>query len=73
VTLVEDALDLVFPGHGETPLGGGFLLEVGSGFKRLLDGEGMYKTIEWRGQTLHEVRRAGSRCAQAKPCAVNNE
>ena len=48
--------NLVFGGHGETPLGGGFLLEVGSRFERLLDGEGMYNTIGWRGQTIHEVK-----------------
>ena len=48
--------NLVFPGHGETPLGGGFLLEVGSGFERLLNGEGIYETIEWRGQTIYDVK-----------------
>lgn len=46
MTVLEDALDLPFPGHGETPLDGGFLLEVGSGFERLLDGEGMYETVQ---------------------------
>lgn len=48
--------NLVFPGHGETPLGGGFLLEVGSGFERLLNGEGRYETIGWRGRTIYEVK-----------------
>ena len=48
--------NLVLPGHGETPLDGGILLEVGSGFERLVDGEGMYQTAEWRGKTVYEVK-----------------
>ena len=48
--------NLVFPGHGETPLDGGFLLEVGSGFERLVGGEGIYQTAEWRGGTAYDVK-----------------
>jgi glyoxylase-like metal-dependent hydrolase (beta-lactamase superfamily II) len=48
--------NLVLPAHGETPLDGGFLLELGSGFERLLDGEGMYEEIEWQGRTIYDVR-----------------
>ncbi len=47
--------NLVLPGHGETPLGGGILLEVGSGVQRLLDGEGRYQKMLWHGQPIFDV------------------
>jgi glyoxylase-like metal-dependent hydrolase (beta-lactamase superfamily II) len=47
--------NLVLPGHGETPLDGGILLEVGSGVQRLLDGEGRYQEMLWNGESIFEV------------------
>lgn len=47
--------NLVLPGHGETPLDGGILLEVGSGVRRLLDGEGRYQEVAWNEQTIFDV------------------
>jgi glyoxylase-like metal-dependent hydrolase (beta-lactamase superfamily II) len=47
--------NLVLPGHGETPLDGGILLEVGSGVRRLLDGEGRYQEIVWDGQPAYNI------------------
>jgi hypothetical protein len=47
--------NLVFPGHGETPLDGGILLELGSGFERLMDGEGMYQKTLWQGREVYDV------------------
>jgi glyoxylase-like metal-dependent hydrolase (beta-lactamase superfamily II) len=47
--------NLVLPGHGETPLDGGILLEVGSGVQRLLDGEGRYREMPWNGQLIFDV------------------
>ena len=48
--------NLVLPGHGETPLDGGILLELGSGFERLLDGEGMYEAVSRRGGIVCDVK-----------------
>jgi len=48
-------VNLVFPGHGETPQDGGLLLEMGAAFERLLDGEGLYEHACWQGQTAYDV------------------
>jgi glyoxylase-like metal-dependent hydrolase (beta-lactamase superfamily II) len=48
-------VNLVLPGHGETPLDGGILLELGAAMRRLLDGEGLYQPREWRGRTVYEA------------------
>lgn len=48
-------IDLVLPGHGETPLDGGVLLEMGSGFERLMEGEGIYTEVHTAGRTFFDV------------------
>ena len=47
--------NLVLPGHGETPLDGGILLEVGAGVRRLLNGEGQYREGRWNGEPVFDV------------------
>jgi hydroxyacylglutathione hydrolase len=47
--------NLVLAGHGETPLDGGILLEVGAGVRRLLDGEGQYREGCWNGEPVFDV------------------
>ena len=48
-------INLVLPGHGDAPLDGGILLEMGSGFERLMEGEGMYEEVHEGDQAFFDV------------------